>query len=172
MMLLLMLLSVDPGTTAPVIDGRIDAAEWAGASRQATTNGGELYVLPHGDFLYVGIRGPNAGLASLCIVKDGRVARILRASAPVGGAARVAFLGQSGWLANASGAGSPEREFQIRLADVDAVAVTYLPMAEPLRMSYWPGVLDDDCREVKVPKGFLPATATFRPGRWRAVDKE
>jgi hypothetical protein len=199
--IVLMLLLASQGAGLPVIDGRIEASEWAGAARRAMINGGELYLLPRGEFLYLGIRGPNRGLASLCVVKGDRV-RVLHASAAVGEAVyvragtgwtlqtgftwalrdsprgggpaagdRLAFLGRSGWLANASAAGSPEREFQIRLADVDAIAVTYLSLTEPPVVSFWPDTIDDDCRDVKVPQGYVPVTATFRPSRWHAIDR-
>lgn len=200
-MILLAILLTSQALPAPVIDGRIDPVEWSGASKHAMVNGGELYLLPRAEFLYVGIRGPKPGLASLCVVTGGRV-RILHASAAVGegtyeqegeewtrrsefswalrdsphdggpGAAdRVAFLGRFGWLANASASGSPEREFQIRLADLRAVAVTYLSMGQPLTVSYWPETIDDDCREVKVLQGYLPVTARFRPSLWRAPER-
>jgi hypothetical protein len=200
MILLAMLLAAE-GLPGPIIDGRIDPTEWAGARKHAMVNGGELYLLPRGEFLYVGIRGPNPGLASLCVVTGGRV-RILHASAAIGEgtyepagdvwarrsgfawalrdspraagpspADRAAFLGQSGWLANASAAGSPEREFQIRIADVEAIAVTYLSTGQPMTVSYWPDVMDDDCRDVKVPQGYLPVTARFRPGLWHTPDR-
>ena len=202
MITLVIMLAAAQGTRAPVVDGRIDAVEWAGATRQAMVNGGELYLLRQADYLYVGIRGPHLGLASLCIVSAGRV-RILHASAAVGealyeydgaawvrrddftwalrdspggagpGAAdRTAFLEKTGWLANASASGSPEREFQIRIADVDAIAVTFLSTGDPLSVSYWPDTTDDDCRDVRVPRGYLPVTARFRPERWYTTERK
>ena len=69
--------------SVPVIDGKVDDAEWAGATTAALAGGGTVRILPRGEFVYVAVHGPRAGLASLCAAKGG-VVRILHASAAVG----------------------------------------------------------------------------------------
>jgi hypothetical protein len=193
------LLTLAQAGAPPQIDGHIGAEEWTGATKHTLTGGGELSLLTLGDSLYVGLRGPKAGLASLCIASGDRV-RILHASAALGegifvrkgptwskatdftwalrdsprsggpsASERTAFLQKAGWLANASASGSPEREFQIQLAGVEAIAVTFLATDDSLALSYWPPSVGDDCRTVKVPQGFLPDTATFRPDSWHPI---
>jgi hypothetical protein len=76
-----------------------------------------------------------------------------------------------GWLANASAIGSPDREFQIRADQVDAVGVTFLSTTEPPAVSYWPQTMKDDCRSVKVAQGFLPDAADFQPSGWHQVKR-
>jgi hypothetical protein len=152
-----------------------------------------------GGILQVTVTGPRAGLASLC-VSDGSRVRILHASAALGEAsyersgdrwvlkskfdfklrdtragppseaAQQEFLASTGWLANASHAGAPTREFTIRVAsEMRFVGVTFLTTAEPMSVSHWPSAMSDDCRAVQVAQGFLPETAVFAPTTWWAV---
>lgn len=190
------------GGFAPVIDGRIDDREWSASRREPLAGGGgEVQLLARGEFLYVAIRGPRSGLASLCVAK-GKSVRILHASAAIGDAtferwgdvwmkrrdfewtlrdsprmtpvtqqARTETLGKAGWVANASAAGSSEREFQILLKDVESVGVTFLATTEPMAMSYWPSTMKDDCRAVKISQGYLPDRARFDPASWQRVTR-
>ncbi len=185
------------GPAVPIIDGRIAAEEWSGASKQSLTGGGDLYLLVRGDVLYVGVRGPAAGLASLCVAAGDRV-RILHASAAVGEAAyecdgrtwmrrtefswalrdaplggptdadRAAFVEKYGWLATGSASGAPEREFRIPRA---AIGVTFLSTKGGMAVSYWPETIDDDCRTPAVLMGRVPATATFHPETWHGLGR-
>jgi hypothetical protein len=188
-------------TSAPVIDGRIGETEWAGAATADLTGGGTVKILRRGEFLYVAVRGPRSGLASLCAAKGTRV-RILHASAAVGEARYdragdawkqtspfefqlrdapragrptpseyADYLRRAGWVANASAAGSPEREFQIRAEDVDALAVTFLGTSEPMTLSYWPPTIADDCRSVPIAQGYLTPSASFDPAGWHPLPK-
>ena len=68
--------------SAPVIDGKVDEAEWTGATTAALTGGGTVRILARGEFVYVAVHGSRAGLASLSAAK-GDVVRILHASAAV-----------------------------------------------------------------------------------------
>lgn len=200
MLALVLLLVAAQGASGPVVDGRLGAGEWAGAARHALTGGGELYLLAQGDLLYVGIRGSKPGLASLCVASGDRVRILHASAAvgeggyvkdgaswakrtdfefalrdsPRGGgptaADRAAYFQKTGWVANASATGSPEREFQIRLADVEAIGVTYLAIDEPMAMAYWPASLDDDCRALKMAQGYLPAAARFSTASWHRVE--
>ena len=169
-------------------------------SQVALTGGGEVTLTRSGEFLDVAVKGPRAGLASLCVGDDSRV-RILHASAAVGEAiyekdgdrwilksgfewklrdARTgpptdeqvnAFLASAGWTANASRAGDPRRNFRIRLTDrTRYLGVTFFTTDEPMAVSYWPGTIDDDCRAVKVAQGFRPETARFDPRRWHPIN--
>ena len=201
-LLLMVLAFLCPGTQVnPSIDGRIDEQEWAGAKRAKLSGGGEVLILPRDEFVYVAVRGPRPGLASLCVSK-GKSVRILHASAAVGEAtferwgdvwmkrqgfewtlrdsprtggpsekAKIDALAKAGWLANASAAGSPEREFQIAATDIESLGVTFLSIDEPMTVSYWPATMSDDCRTVKIPQGYLPDTARFDPSSWTLVAK-
>jgi hypothetical protein len=196
--LALLLVRHPQAPSAPVIDGRIDDAEWASAMTAELTGGGAMRILRRGDFLYVALRGPRSGLASLCAAKGSRV-RILHASAAVGEARYeratgdaawkqtspfdfhlrdapragrptlteyADYLRTAGWVANSSAAGSPEREFQIRADQVDALGVTFLATSDPMAISYWPPTIADDCRSVAIAQGYLPASASFDPAGW------
>jgi hypothetical protein len=196
----LLALAFIQGSSAPVIDGRIGDQEWSASRREPLAGGGgEVQLLARGEFLYVAVRGPRSGLASLCVAK-GKSVRILHASAAIGDAiferwgdvwmkrkdfewtlrdsprmtpvtqqARTETLGKAGWIANASAAGSTEREFQILLKDVESVGVTFLATSEPMLVSYWPSTMSDDCRTVKIPQGYLPDRARFDPASWQRV---
>ena len=114
---------------------------------QPLIGGGEVSFREAGDALHISIKGPRAGLASLCVGDESRV-RILHASAAVAeatyekegerwtlksgfnwklrdsrttGAPSEAdarqFLTTMGWVANSSNAGAPERQFTIRLSE-------------------------------------------------------
>lgn len=165
------------------------------------TNGGELTTRRDGDILHVSVVGPRTGLASLC-VGDATQVRILHASAAVGdalyekadggwtlkhgfawrlrdapsaavpAAAAEAFFAETGWVANASHAGSPKRDFRIRITDrTQFLGVTYLSVTDPMAVSYWPNTLSDDCKQMKIGQGFLPDVAQFRPETWTRIDR-
>jgi hypothetical protein len=186
----------------PSIDGRIDEHEWAGAKRAKLSGGGEVLILPRGEFVFVAVRGLKPGLASLCVAK-GKSVRILHASAAIGDAtferwgdvwmkrrgfewtlrdsprtggpsetAKIEALSKSGWLANASAAGSPDREFQIVATDIESLGVTFLSTDNPMTVSYWPATMSDDCRTVKIPQGYLPDTARFDPSSWTLLARK
>jgi hypothetical protein len=150
--------------------------------------------------VYVALRGTTAGLASVCVA-HGNTVTILHASAAVGDARyervgsgwakrsdfewalresprdgptdaqKAQFLASKGWLATAAPRGSTEREFQIRAADIDALGVTHLSTDEPLTVHHWPADMNDDCRSVRLPQGFLPETASFQPESWHRVSR-
>ena len=178
--LLIAVIAAAQTPAVPGIDGRIDEAEWAGAITREMSNGGQVRILARGEFVYVAVRGPRAGLASLCAAK-GSTVRILHASAAVGearyerdgsawkqasgfefklrdapragrptAAESADYLRTAGWVANASVTGSPDREFQIRAADVDSLGVTFLGTSEPMAVSYWPATVADDCRSLSL----------------------
>jgi hypothetical protein len=180
---------------APVIDGEIGQQEWAGARRARMNGGGEVQFLPRGEYLFVSVRGPRTGLASLCVAK-GKTVRILHASAAIGDAtferwgdmwmkrkdfewtlrvtsragrseeAKEDWLARNGWIANSSTPGSTVREFKILAKTVEFIGVTFLGTGEPMTVSYWPSTMSDDCRSLKIPMGYLPDTARFDPHSW------
>jgi hypothetical protein len=169
------------------------------AGPQPLAGGGDVTLRRQGDDLLIAVNGPRAGLASLCVGDDTRV-RILHASAAVGEATyersgdtwaltskfdfklrdtragppseqeRNDYFSSMGWVANASRAGDPKREFRVRVTGaIQFVGVTFFTTDEPTLISHWPASMDDDCRAVRVAQGFLPGTATFRPGSWHRV---
>lgn len=166
---------------------------------QPLAGGGEVSLQQQGDVLHVTVTGPRAGLASLCVADDRRV-RILHASAAVGEATyersgdtwaltskfdftlrdtrtgppaepqRSDYFSSMGWVANASRAGDPKREFRLRLTDaIRWLGVTFFTTDEPMAVSSWPASMNDDCRAVRVAQGFLPETAVFRPDTWHRL---
>ena len=185
----------------PAIDGHLSEEEWGAAYKAPMSDGGAVRLLHTGDALFVAVKGPRAGLASLCVAKGSSV-RILHASAAIGEAAferwgdmwmkRAGFewtlrdsptggwrsvsaqndwASRSGWIANASASGSPQREFRIAAKTVDYIGVTFLTTDQPMTLTYWPPTMTDDCRLTKIAQGYLPDTARFDPPSWFRVKK-
>lgn len=82
-------LPAQPTSSAPppavTLDGRVDEAEWKAASSQPLEGGGTVQLMFGGNLLCVGIRGPAAGTAHVCVGSSDEV-RILHVSAAVGSA--------------------------------------------------------------------------------------
>jgi hypothetical protein len=184
---------------APVVDGRIDTAEWSAARVESLEGGGDVRLVVRRGSLYLGIRGPAAGLATVCVA-DASGVRLLHASAALGDARyeragdgwakrsdfawqlrdtraggpvsadKEAFFAARGWLANASAAGAPHREFRIDLGGgVTSVAVAYLSTGSPMAVSRWPATADDDCVSVPLGQGKLAERGAFSPEKWHLV---
>jgi hypothetical protein len=175
------------------------AVQPAPVTTATLTGGGEVSIRRDGEVLRVAVKGPLAGLASLCVGDNSRV-RILHASAAVGEAVYTRrgdrwaldsgfdwrlrdaasgrpaqseireFFDRTGWVANASRTGAGERAFRIRMAEgIRFLGVTDLSTSEPMVLSRWPAEMNDDCATVKVAQGHLLQTARFVPDRWHAV---
>lgn len=130
-------------TSEVQIDGKMEAQEWRDATRYALSAGGDLLLLERDDAIYVGILGPQRGIAHVCVGGDRNVS-ILHSSAALGTAEyeRVVdnwqrtvdfkyevrdspqsgapsaevnklYSKQWGWLSNPSHEGSSSREFVI-----------------------------------------------------------
>ncbi|HSR33740.1 MAG TPA: hypothetical protein VLY63_24500, partial [Anaerolineae bacterium] len=69
----------------PILDGVLEPGEWAGAYQGKLSDGGELFLMQDGEYLYVGIRasGKGSGVGSICIDRGEQVA-ILHSSAALG----------------------------------------------------------------------------------------
>ena len=81
------------------------------------------------------------------------------------------FFASTGWTANPSRTGDPQRNFRIRVTDrTRYLGVTFLTTSEPMAVSYWPAAINDDCRAVKISQGYLPETARFDPRNWHKVN--
>jgi hypothetical protein len=172
-----------------------------GSAALPMAGGGDVSMRRDGNSLHVVVRGPRAGLASLCLGSESRI-RILHASAAVGEAVyerdgarwlrrtnfdfklrdggtgppteadRQAYLTAMGWVANSSRTGDAPREFTVRLGDDAAfLGVTFLATSESMALSHWPASMHDDCRAVKVAQGFLPDTAAFDPASWHRISR-
>ena len=175
------------------------AAAQLPAGPQPLAGGGDVTLREQQGVLHVTVTGPREGLASLCVADDTRV-RILHASAAVGEAVyersgnawalkskfdftlrdtrtgppseqdRAGHFSAMGWVANASRAGDPKREFRIRVTGaLQYLGVTYFTTTDPMTVSYWPASMDDDCRAVRVAQGFLPEAVELRPATWHRL---
>jgi hypothetical protein len=166
----------------------------------AMIGGGEVSIRKTADELHVVVTGPRAGLASLCAADDSRVRilhasaaigeatyepaagawllkstfdfklRDSRRDGPPADADRSQYFNVMGWVANASNAGNPRREFRIRLAGLRFLGITFMTTDEPMAVSYWPSTVTDDCTSVKVAQGFLPERAQFQPATWHRIE--
>ena len=74
-----------PAGAPTSLDGVLGPDEWAGAYQGELSDGGELYLMQDGEYLYVGIRasGAGSGVSSICMVRGDKVA-ILHSSAALG----------------------------------------------------------------------------------------
>ena len=180
-----------PRSTAPVIDGTIAAEEWKGARRVELTNGGHALLLHDGTFLYIALRGPRTGIASLCMPQGNDVA-ILHASAALGTAvfkdglvtrefvwtnrdtkdtaARDKFLAAEHWFANATPRGHVDREIQIAIDGRKEIPLTiaFLSFApnEEQRIHVWPAALADACASMELASGKTEGTLEFDRETW------
>lgn len=141
-------------TRSPIVDGRIGADEWKGATHIGLSdNQTEALLLSDGNYLYVGISGLQPGIGSVCVQGKTGV-RVLHASAALGAAAfeleagkwkmtrgfnwsnrdtgkspqamadRKNMLTTSGWFANTSPTAITQREYQIPIRGKEQVPLT------------------------------------------------
>ena len=76
-------IKLTPGPTI-TIDGKIEDAEWKGASSFPAKNGGTVFFGYDGNYLFVGVRGPAQGWSHL-YVNEGEVGVLVyHASAALG----------------------------------------------------------------------------------------
>jgi len=184
---------------SPTIDGNIDQQEWAGAERHALSGGGELLLLKSGGELYVAVKGGARGIASLCIGDREQVevlhasaalgtavykrhdrswvrsdafaweARDRAAPADQLAAERARFFADHQWIANASSAESPNREFRIQLTPTRRqLGVAFLDTAA-MRAAHWPANVLDGCVETELLRGDAPKLLRLNPQRWHEV---
>jgi hypothetical protein len=177
------------------------ASSQAAPQEFAMTGGGRLSLQFSGDDLSVSITGTGPGLASLCLATGSHVRILHASAAlgeavfeRAGDAWTLrrgfdwqlrdtpaapqptelesnAFFARNGWIANASRAGSPRRDFRIRLQnEPQFLAIAFLRFSDPPAMSYWPHTVADDCTLSRVAQGDLPESASFKPGTWERVE--
>ncbi len=180
-----------PRVSAPVIDGTVAAGEWRSAKRVELTNGGHALLQHDGTFLYIAIRGPRTGIASLCM-PQGKDVAILHASAALGTAvfrdghatrefvwtnrdttdtaARDKFLAAEHWFANTTPRGHVDREMQIAIAGRKEIPLTIAFMSfapnEEQRIHVWPAELNDACASIDLASGKTEGTLVFDRAQW------
>jgi hypothetical protein len=72
--------SIDvPRGTAPRVDGKLSDGEWDEARVVTMSGGGQLYLMHAAGYLFLGIRGNEDAIGSICQYRDGEVS-ILHAS--------------------------------------------------------------------------------------------
>ena len=93
--LAVLLTAIEPGPgvkvprgPAPVIDGRIEEAEWRGAAVALQTNGLTVRLQHDGRFLFLAVSSTGDGFPSVCVARADTI-RILHASAALGAVAYV-----------------------------------------------------------------------------------
>ena len=177
---------------APVVDGVIDAAEWAGAA--TTTVGGlTLRFLHDRTQVYVAVEHPEPmGFTCVLLAKPSGV-RVLHASAKLGSALYIAtpsgaydpmfkdyawrdaaaMQREEHWRATTMKTGAPPaQEFAIDLAALGPLAVSHFhskPDAQDLaeaKIIVWPAGLDDGAANVQLIAGFNPGGQRFDTQRW------
>jgi len=74
-----------PAAAAPIVDGQVEDAEWAGATRLELTPEGDVFLKHHDGDLYVGIRSSVPAIAGIALYANERVI-ILHTSASLGSA--------------------------------------------------------------------------------------
>lgn len=74
-----------PAGSPPVLDGVLSPGEWDGAYEDRLSDGGRLFLMQDGDYMYVAIRanGTGSGVGSLCVERGDQVS-ILHSSAALG----------------------------------------------------------------------------------------
>ncbi|HSJ13019.1 MAG TPA: hypothetical protein VK939_01310 [Longimicrobiales bacterium] len=80
--------AVPPTQAVPLIDGRVEEREWAGAAVTRLPDATEVLLLRDDEHVYVALRPPLPSLGSLCI-QSGDEVRILHASMALGTAVYV-----------------------------------------------------------------------------------
>lgn len=153
-----------------VIDGTIDANEWAGAVVAAMDDGTEVRFLQSDGYVYVAITGTEIGAVNV-VVAVGDVVRVLHSSAALGSAlyewdggawvltrdfawccrgvadaaARADLLAREGWQANIGYAGEPGHvEYQMLIEDGSLVAIS--SVLRDGTAAVWPADLDEDAQ--------------------------
>ncbi len=151
--------------------------------------------------LYIAVKGPGRGLASLYLGSRDDVS-ILHASAALGTAhyhrsgetwslrngfdwkvrdtpgtggapasERQEFLASDGWLANSSQPGSPVREFAIKLTPEQQYLGITFLAIDTMEVTYWPPSMADDCRAVDLLRGDPPQVVRLQPETWHRITK-
>jgi hypothetical protein len=69
-----------PHGIAPTVNGRLSEGEWTGAEVVPLSNGGELHLIHADGYLFLGIRGDEESIGSVCHYSAGEIS-ILHASA-------------------------------------------------------------------------------------------
>ncbi len=82
------------------------------------------------------------------------------------------FLRQNGWVASTMGIGSPgEMEYKIALneGEIRLAVVYFTGDGSTEQAAWWPGQLDDSCRQAALIQGRAAATHRFQPAQWVSV---
>jgi hypothetical protein len=119
---------LSPGA-AIAIDGKIDAAEWKGAASFPAKNGGTVFFRYDGNYLFVGVRGPEYGWSHLYVNDgDGTGAHVYHASAA---------LGATAYKPDNSGKWQPSNPFSWDLRDRVINPEVQRKMDDYLSKNFW-----------------------------------
>lgn len=179
----------------PVLDGKIDDAEWAKATTHSMANGGTLRVLPGGDAWYFAVQIPEDGYGHF-YVADGDSIQVIHVSAALGRlqyrrngtewstsdqfvwqmrdrtysdtlrAAQEKYFAENGWVGTNNGMGRGRFELKLRRTPGKPVRVAMVFMSGPQKQCYWPESLDDDTRNTKLIAGQPIAAPRFDTAQW------
>jgi len=178
-------------------DGRLEAAEWAGASNLLELNRTTLLAQSDGKVLRVAVRSSQLGILTVW-VSDGQRVRLLHASAAIGEAvyerrddgafrltkefawdrgddaeSRRAHFQEHGWVASITpNWDRGDREFVLdlsRLSEGSRIAVSFGAGEKFDTLFVWPNAVKDDTRLGDMQRGNLRARARFEPKDWAAI---
>lgn len=153
-----------------VVDGTIDANEWAGAVVEVMNDGTEVRFLQNDGYVYVAIAGAEVGAVNV-LLAAGDVVRVLHSSAALGSAlyerdgdawvlvsdfdwccrsgtddtARTELLTREGWQASIGYAGEAGHvEYQVLMEDGSFVAIS--SVRRDGTAAVWPADLGEEAR--------------------------
>jgi hypothetical protein len=85
-------------------------------------------------------------------------------------AERESFLAKYGWLSTASRAGTPTREFRIKLGpERQFLGIVFLS-TDTMEAAYWPASMSDGCRNLELLRGDAPDTLQLDPSQWHRLE--
>ncbi|MEQ1762039.1 MAG: alpha/beta fold hydrolase [Pyrinomonadaceae bacterium] len=187
--------SVDvPYGKAANIDGKIDAQEWADASRHELANGVTLFLKTDGSHVYVGMRGQKQGWSHVYLNEGGSDVSVVHASAALGRIiykqddgklwqpmnefawqvrervvnANVmdAYLAKNGWVASNNNMGNADEvEYKLAVKSSEArIAAVF--MSPGVSPAFFPATLDDDSLKQKLLEGNAIRDVKFDVAQW------
>ena len=143
---------------SPILDGVLEPGEWAGALQDDLSDGGELFLMHDGEYLYVGIRASakGSGVGSICIDRGQQVA-ILHSSAALGTAiyendgAEWQQIQEFSWYCRSTGSSAAAQDERSEFLQTEGWLANIGRMGVPEEVEY----------QIAMPEGSLRLAVTF-----------